>query len=381
MPSIRRWLLRCIKLLEVAPDDQGSRRIIDRINATHFPELFDPPQTGADNALWSAILNLNELGILKLERKSRRLDPHAPPWDATALVFQPEAEVMVRQWLDRPRVRPDQNAWLEALKEVVDKFADASLIQNNPFPLLNHSPKDILSRLLLIPTLLKRGKASSYKMSAELFWGHSNLLRDKEDWLCQLLDLPASAFKPRPLMVNVTFPIKPAHGILIIENLDSYASAVDGLWPTGNDLILVHAQDINLFASSIRQEGRVRFHVHSNQSVSETLMRDFKLYWLENSASRNWPMYAITNMDWNGIKLFSTLKQQFPGLEAWKPGYKVMMEEAKNGNYHSPEEAGKTEQQSMTHSGSNWLDQHIIPLLEDGKFVDQAIIHISPILS
>lgn len=372
-------MLRCIKLLEDKPSEQRSRRIIDRINQTHFPELFDPPDASADAVLWSAILSLDELGILKLERKSRNLDPHAPPWQATSLVFQPEAETMVRQWLERPRVRPDQSAWLQALSEVVDKFADPSLIQNNPFPNLNKSPQEILSRLLLIPTLLTRGKASAYQISAELFWGHSKLLRDKEEWLTQLLGLPESAFIIRPLVVEVSFPQKPANGILIIENLDSYVAAIDGLWPTGNDLILVYGQGFKLCAKSIRQADRVRFHVHGNNAINEKMMQDFQRYWLHDSDSRNWPIYAVTDLDWSGIRIFRYLKQQFPLLQAWKPGYKAMLDEARNNNCHSAAEADKSGQNAVDSSGSEWLDQHVLPCLLQDKFVDQEVIHVNPI--
>jgi len=374
LPSIRKWLLRCLKLLETLPAEQRSRRIIDRINASHFPELFDPPDSSADAILWAAILSLDELGVVKLERKSRQLDPHAPPWQSTALVFQPDAEAQVRQWLDRPRVRPDQSAWNNALSEVVDQFADPSLIQTNPFPALNRSPKDILSRLLLIPTLLRRNKATSYQISAELFWGQSKLLRDKEDWLTKLLGLPETAFLPRPLLVEVSFPAKPVNGVLIIENLDSYVAAVDGYWPTGNDLLLIYSQGFKLCAKSIRQAERIRFHVHNQRAPSQSLLQDFKHFWFENSDNRNWPIYAITDMDRDGLRIFSYLKREFPHLEPWKPGYKAMLDAVKNQNYHHPDEAGKTEQRPVDSSGSDWIDQHVLPLVLEDKFVDEEII-------
>jgi len=372
-------LLRCIKLLENKTSEQRSRRIIDRITATHFPELFDPPDASADSVLWSAILSLDELGIIKLERKSRRLDPHAPPWESTALVFQPEAEVMVRQWLDRPRVRPDQSAWLSALSEVVDQFADASLIQSNPFPVLNKSPSDILSRLLLIPTLLKHQKATSYQISAQLFWGHSKLLRDKEEWLAQLLGMPVDAFQPRPLLVEVALPAKAANGILIIENLDSYVTAIDGAWPTGNDLILVYAQGFKLCANSVRQRERVRFHVHGS-GFNNALLADFNKYWFDDKTNRNWPIYAITDLDWSGMRIFNYLKQQFPRLQAWKPGYKAMLEAVNSNNYHHPDEGDKAGQKPIANSGSEWLDHHVLPVLAEEKFVDQEVIQTNSLL-
>jgi len=363
--------------LESRAEDQNSRRIIDRINETHFPELFDPPAANADSALWSAILSLDELGIIKLERKSRRLNPHAPPWESTSLVFQPEAETMVRQWLDRPRVRPDQGAWLQALSEIVDQFADPSLVQDNPFPTLNRSPKDILSRLLLIPTLLKRVKMTTCQLSAELFWGRSNLLDDKEAWLSQLLALSEDAFMPSPLLVEVTFPVKACNGILIIQNLNSYIAALDGAWPTGNDLILVHGEGFKRCNTSLRQSEHIRFHINNRHSTAEALIRDFNQFWMHNSGKQNWPVYAITDMDWDGMRLFHYLKQQFPFLEPWKPGYKSMLDAVKNKNFYHAAEAGKTGQQPMESSGSEWMDQQVLPHLLDDKFVDQEIIQLN----
>ena len=82
----------------------------------------------------------------------------------------------------------------------------------------------------------------------------------------------------------------------------------------------------------------------------------------------------ITDLDWAGMAIFRAAKENFLLLEPWRLGYQIMLQAYVDGNCHNDSEAGKSQQQVIDSSGSPWLDEQVIAILDKCCFVDQEII-------
>jgi hypothetical protein len=66
------------------------------------------------------------------------------------------------------------------------------------------------------------------------------------------------------------------------------------------------------------------------------------------------------------------MRNSFPDLTAWEPGYSAMLSVLNEGRGHSPEAADKQGQKAIRSTGCAYSDTHLVPVLEAmGRFVDQ----------
>jgi len=289
------------------------------------------------------------------------------------IIFRLEHEDNLRLRLNRPEPA-EAGTWWAALDKWGHAFQRADLVAKPVLMLPGKSPEEILSRLAVIPELVRERPMSAYQISARLFWGHSKVLKGREQWLRDLLGLPREAVVDRMLPVEVTFPLGTPAGILIIENLDSYFSACNGNWQDCPDMIKIYTQGFRGAADRIRDPSCVRLHFADQPLPEGYHLADFRKAWFQE-ASFTGPVYFCGDLDWSGLAIFRALKAVFPDLAPWKPGYVRMLRAAEQGCCHNLEMADKTGQQPLDTSGDLWLDNYVLSFLKANQsFVDQEIL-------
>ncbi|BCS97431.1 hypothetical protein DSLASN_30630 [Desulfoluna limicola] len=368
-PAVLRLLNRFLNRLDRQDLESRSNHLSEILGKRHFPELFAPQLVDDDRITWHWLKETEKLGSIELVQTRKRGIADRLPWDNCRVVFRPEAEDLIRAVLCRPRVDPNETAWLNALSSCQDRFAQPELLSKPCFPALKRKrePEAILERLALIPDILQETPMSLYQLSARLFWGQSKLLKGREEWLQELFGQPLPNLLPRPVLLEMFFPETPK-GVLLIENLDTFLAACDGRLPAATHQILVYAQGFKNTAARIRDPLGVRFFW---RGASEKIHQEFEDFWF-GRITKNWPLCFFGDLDWAGMQMLALLRRIFPNISAWKPGYSSLLSLLKAGEGHSPEEADKEGQVAVTKTGDPWADEFLLPTLGfQGRFVDQ----------
>jgi hypothetical protein len=365
------WLL---DRLDNQAADLRTRTLSRRVNAENFPALFGLARPDDEYVLWQLLQRCQSDGLLRIQADKKRRDPHRSPWEGMRIVFDLESAAHLRQWLDRPLISPETRRWRLALAARVHDFCHSELLAQPLFAELGQPAEEIIARLAAIPVLLAERPLSTYQISARLFWGHSKLLKGKEQWLCELLGLPESAILARMLPVEVAFPSESPSGILMLENLDSYFSACNGNWPDCDRLIKLYTQGFRGAAARIRNPACARLHFADQGLPSPARLDAFRAAWFQGAAFA-WPVYFCGDMDWSGLAIFRALQPVFPGIQPWRIGYEIMLQAARQGGGHAGAMAGKINQLPLDTSGDAWLDTHVLSFLKTHqRFVDQEVI-------
>jgi hypothetical protein len=368
--SLFHWLL---DRLDHLPRDQRTNALTRSVSAKNFPVLFRPEAPDDDMVLWGLLQRCARDGLIRIDATRTRRDPHLPPWAHRRIIFRLEHEDNLRLWLNRPEYT-EAGSWWAALDKWGHAFQRADLVAKPVLMLPGKSPEEILSRLAVIPELVRERPLSAYQISARLFWGHSKVLKGREQWLRDLLGLPREAVVERMLPVEVTFPPGTPAGILMIENLDSYFSACNGNWQDCLDMIKIYTQGFRGAADRIRDPSCVRLHFADQPLPEGHHLAAFREAWFLEAAFTG-PVYFCGDLDWSGLAIFRSLKAVFPDLTPWKPGYERMLRAAEQGCCHTLEMADKTGQPPLDTSGDLWLDSHVLSFLKAKQsFVDQEIL-------
>jgi hypothetical protein len=84
------------------------------------------------------------------------------------------------------------------------------------------------------------------------------------------------------------------------------------------------------------------------------------------------PVSFWGDLDWSGMRILAAMRNNFPGMRAWEPGYQPMLQSLMAGQGHSPEASDKKGQRPMVVFGCPYADAHLVPALTAlGRFVDQ----------
>jgi hypothetical protein len=199
-------------------------------------------------------------------------------------------------------------------------------------------------------------------MSARAFFGDSKFLETREGMIQMLY--PGMFAAPRPLVVAACLP-HAIHGVLFIENQDSYVRAVAGHYAHTTGLALVYAAGFK--GSAMRIRDRSGAVLHYAAGVSDA---NFERWWFRETRAE-WPVWFWGDLDFEGLRILKGLHEQF-GARAWEPGYEPLLALLRAGMGHAPEAADKANQRPAGTSGCPYADQVLLPALLSGRrFVDQ----------
>ncbi|MBI2779968.1 MAG: hypothetical protein HYX62_09365 [Gammaproteobacteria bacterium] len=337
------------------------------VSQTHFPRLFQFGQD-ADSA-WGLLRVLEQdfrVLTIKLDRKR---GPYEPEYARARLVLNPAMEDTLRNWLARPRETPLLRQWREAVERAQHHFpGDSTRLKARPILVPGKSAEDIVKGFISIAGI-GRNELNLRQISALSFWGHSKVLDNREDLLTALY--PNLVIKPRKILVNVYLP-ETVTGVLFIENQDSYTSAIEGVPAAAANMALVYCSGFRGSAQRIRDRAGVSLHFQG-EGYGHWRER-WEQWWLSNDASP-WPTYFWGDLDYSGMAILKVLRQRFPEMHAWPPGYHDMLHHLLEGRGHSPWMGDKEEQIDPGMTGCPLADNVLLPAIREQKlFVDQEII-------
>lgn len=351
-----------------------SRSLMRKLSEKNIPALFDYRSPDEIDFLWEAIVEL-AAPPYQIWSDSRMRDLAAcKPEQQRSLIFSYSAEALLRTWLNMPRIDPEQQAWLDALAdwEYASLF-NMDLLRESGYPGV-YSPAKILQAIAKLHSFLERGTRqylSWRQLSAGFFYGDSKYLEStgRQQWLVNMFPSLSALLGPRALLLNVHLVSEP-QGILIIENQDTFCwlRQPGNNFPEYCDLHLVYGQGFTGSAARVRDSAVMRFNIDGDYTKRFAFEQD----WFKSEAATNLPYYFWGDLDFSGIAILKSLRQQFVGIAAWQPGYQPMLDALNRGFGHAPGEAGKSNQLDPGFCGCEYADRILLPALHrSGLFLDQ----------
>lgn len=359
-PWLQELLLWCVARL----DGTRSRAVTLRINERTIPALYDfqADSEGRWQLIEQELVNRWQVFVLT---RAHRLAPHQQPYEDAQLRLRPEAEALLRHWLDRPRTDPDRAAWQTAVEKHAKAFADqgqALLRQRIVLP--GYSSEQVVAGLAAVGPLLERN-LSLRELSARCLLGNSKVLDQRLDLLQQLFGDRADAIRPRPLLLTAWAPPDFSR-LLIIENQDSFLQLVDQAPPR---TALLYSGGFRASASRVTHNA-TRFAFLPGSDA-----RHFHAHWRQPPAGS----FFWGDLDYAGMDILRGLRLALPELQAWQAGYQPMLTALLAGQGHTPDQAGKDRQLDPGRSGCAYADACLLPVLRTtGRFLDQEGFRVSP---
>jgi len=343
---------------------EKGHRLRLRVNAKSVPALFDFT-SGDTQYIWSLIKSLNnEYHIVSI--RYARNKPYQETYDNAQLVFNPDKENLVREWLNRPALDPYTLVWQDTLHRLRHHFEDhGQALAEQMVRLPDKGPEQTLRAFAQLSTELQR-PTTLRALSARCFWGDSKYLDHRESLIHQLFPLASQNLAPRPILMNIHLP-EILEQVLFIENQDTFLALSDIPIPS---TAVVYSAGFRGSAARIREPGHVAFGYLNPSPAKEA----FEQWWFEvrnNSLqTRFWG-----DLDFAGIAILKALKSIFMDIEAWKPGYAPLLERLHNDNGHEHESSGKERQKDPGLSGCDYADTELLPAMRRiGQFIDQESV-------
>lgn len=349
------WLRKLLNWFVERLDAPRERAITRRVTRETIPELF---RFGEDTGYrWKLVESLaNEHGIFEIRyATSGRADVR---YENAQLRLNASAEPLLRDWLLRPRVDPEQTAWREAITTYAGSFTDGglSLLGLRPRD-LKYSPQALALAFSEVEKYLAQSM-SLREISARCFRGDSKFLDSRSDFLLKLYGERASAVLPRPLLLTAFAP-HAFDNLLIVENQDSFLKLVD---KQPKKTALLYSAGFRASAARLRS-AHTRFSFLAGSDSGH-----FEGRWLnQDFAIRFWG-----DLDFAGMSILAVLRRSLPTLQAWDLGYATMVSDLAHGYGHEPDEARKGVQIDPIATGCMYADQTLLPAMRTHRrFIDQ----------
>lgn len=358
------------RLLDKA--DSGRMRWQLKCSARETPELYDFADQSQVEVVWEDLQHLAKIGVLDLKLKARQR-PGNNDYDDGLIQLKYEAEETVRLWLERPAFDPRQHLWNTALARHLHLFEDGGeALRREVLRFPGRTYEQLAAAFASIPAVLEQQPMTLRQLSARCFWGASKFL-DRRDLLL-LATFPSLAKKivSRPLLLSVYLP-EQFEEILFVENQDTYLGLVaQAPAKTG----LIYLAGFRGAALRVREVGQAVFSYVNLVSLTER--ERFSEFWLGH---RQLPCFFWGDLDFAGMAILAALKQVFPGVEAWQPGYKPMLAILRDGGGHSSVGGEKDRQYHPGGTDCPYADYVLLPAIEEQlAFVDQEAISVSALL-
>ncbi len=323
--------------------------------------------------LWHCIEDLQQRGVLKIRspRQSKR-DPYAAPWQDAKLAFAADIESLLRKWLKRPRLITVAQAWRQAVQHSQLFIEHAAWLQERPIVVTGRSAVEVLNALATAQDIA--GPVTLRQLSARLFWGDSKLLDERAELIATLF--PRLSIRERVMLVTVFLPER-FDGVLFVENLDTYAAALEGRPTAVQALAIVYAAGFAASADRIRSRTGARLHYSGAGMMPHAPA--FEHRWF---GERPWdlPLHFWGDLDFAGMQILRTLRQRFGDVCAWRPGYEPMLARLRAcGGYGGHDVAGKAQIDPVM-TGCEFADHTLLPAIrQQGRWDQEGAGDVGPV--
>jgi len=353
--------------------------------------------------LWSYVQTLAQQGLLSI-RLARR-DPYDPQWRGAKLAFAPDGEPTLRAWLARPASPSQMSLWREAVHRHRDCFPAAQeMLLARRVVVPGRTADELVAALARLGQV--DGPATLRQLSALAFWGDSKVLDDRGDLIAALF--PQLCIRERLIVVAVHLPPQ-IESVLFIENLDTYSAAIDGQPPQTAGHALVYMAGFRGAAARIRSPQGARLHFAGPGRMQAAA---FDRWWFEEGPASPSPglpaglssgpsggpspgsppeslsgsssgvpggslrrAYFWGDLDFAGMQILKSLRQRFREVEAWQPGYQVMLADrlaAPPGDTRGRRDLSRQIDPGTT--GCEYADSVLLPAIRTHGFWDQERI-------
>lgn len=358
-PLIQRLLNSFIDKLE-----RGVRPQL-RVSVKTTPELYDFEQDV--DYLWALVESLDKDHHLITIKKSR-VKPYQPTYEGAQLLFLPEREEQVRQWLERPAIDPYALVWQHELEKLSVLPPAAQGLAQTIVRIPELGAEKTLRGFLRIDEVLRK-PMTLRALSARCFQGDSKVLERYEPLVRQLYPDLASHILPRPLLLAVYLP-QSFQKLLFVENQDSFLALAQRRPPT---TALIYSAGFRGSALRMREPEQVVF---SYLDATAPSCADFERFWFSDRQDRL--VHFWGDLDYAAMGILKAVRQSFTEASAWLPGYDPMLEQLQAGEGHSSTSANKGLQKDPGVTGCQWADDRLLPAIRQASaFVDQEFVDIS----
>ncbi len=316
---------------------------------------------------WMLIKSLETL-IYKIvpDRKRDYLDPE---YIGATLTLLDDGEVLLRDWLKRPMIVPYSKQWRTSVVASEHCFSgtiDTLLSSNARLP--TKTAQQMVDAFVQIGQFCT-DKLTLRQLSARCFWGNSKFLDYREPLLNVLY--PDLVITPRPILIHIHLP-QEINGVLLIENQDTYLRAISGKPNALADLAVVYTGGFKGAAHRVRNSSGSSLHFDDGCYGGEKI--PFSQWW-HSQGTADWPIWFWGDLDFSGMAILKLLRQNFPAIQAWPPGYRLMLDLLQQGQGHAPELAGKEKQIDPEITGCAYADGQLLPAMrKHTAFIDQEVL-------
>lgn len=353
------WLENLLRWFLDRLNQPRSRAITRRIKPETLSALY---QFDVDTDYrWSLIkLLAGDFHVFDIEYQ--RAKPNAPLYDMAQLRLRWEAEPLLRQWLNAPRLSPALAAWQLAVDQ---QFGKDHALRNTPVYVHDRVADEVVSTLLSLANSAPSG-LTLRELSSRHFWGDSKFLEGREEWMFNVLGLAPGHIALRPLLLT-TYAPKGFSRLLFIENQDTFVRAAQ-LRPQQTALIY----SAGFRASATRLSTAAVFSFLAGSDPAE-----FHVRW----QAPNLEIGFWGDLDYSGMGILAALRQGIPQIVAWQPAYSLMLSHLLAGGGHTPAQARKELQRDPGTTGCIYADSLLLPNLRQLKrFVDQELVALEAII-
>lgn len=350
--------------------DAGRMRLNLKCSAKETPELYDFDDQSQVSVVWDDLKQLQRLGVLELKLKRQKRGYNE--YDDGRIDLKYEAEETVRLWLERPAFDPQLHLWSVAVSKYQSSFEDGGVaLQREALTFPGRSYRQIAAGFARIGETLQTPQTLR-QLSARCFWGESKFLDRRESLVVATYPSLARNIVARPLLLSVYLP-HDLEQILFVENQDTFLQMM-GTKPARWGL--VYMGGFRGTALRVREPGQAVFS-YVNATADE--QRDlFEQFWLGGAQL---PCYFWGDLDYAGLSILAALKQVFPAVEAWQPGYQPLVEILQMERGHNMNAGGKERQHKPGVIDCRYADYVLLPAIEEHQsFVDQEAVDVRDVL-
>ncbi|MCP8898039.1 Wadjet anti-phage system protein JetD domain-containing protein [Gilvimarinus xylanilyticus] len=345
--------------------ERGVKPVI-KVGPKTAPGLYDF-QDDVDY-LWALVESLDkDYQIITV--KMARVKPHQNLYEGAQLVFIPEREELVRQWLNRPALDPYALVWHHELEKLAEAGVNTDALAANMIRLPEMGAEATLRGLVQIGEVLQR-PMTLRALSARCFRGDSKVLDRQEALVAELYPELAQNLLPRPLLLAVYLPER-VKQIIMVENQDTFVSLSQ---QPPDQTAIVYSAGFRGSSTRMRDPGNVVFS-YLNQSASSR--ETFERYWF--GGEQTLATYFWGDLDYAAMAILKAIRQSFTDARAWQPGYQPMLEQLLSGEGHTTH---KGVQPDPTSTGCDFADYSLLPALRRASaYVDQEVVDIERVVA
>lgn len=375
---VRGILNELLDRLENYPDRVRSPSIV--LDAKRVSEFGPDRQAGAADPIWDSLRRIHQEELIRLEYTERpRFGKEA--YECNPRVrFVSEAEDRIRDLLGRPKRGPGKTAlWRAAIERAFPGEPQLwETLANKCIEIEGRTADEIAQRLLLMRSMHPDNFLRH--VSAKLFWADSKVLDNRQDLIAAVMGTDECPFRESPIQMQVHIEGDRFEQVLFVENVATFEAMRVAARSRSGILREYHipmaiAQAYGFRGAAKRVRKRSGCSVYPAAGTS-AMAEELFLNWLYE-ATTDPRTFFWGDLDYASMRIIRALRAVFPGLEAWQPGYGLLVAEIEQQQAHFATAASnsKENQRDPGETGCNYTDMVLLPAIRSyHRFVDQEIV-------